>query len=148
MEKKSNNNKQHNDLVKYRIKKAKSMIKQSKFLLDNKMYDGSINRSYYALFSSIRAILAIGKIDRSSHSGIHSVFDKYFVKSNIVDKKYSKILHLAFDSRQDSDYKDFYNSTKKEAFVQYKNIKAFIKMAENLIRKIQNEKINFPRIET
>ncbi len=61
-----------NDLEQYRLRKAKRLIKQSKLLLDSKMHDGSINRSYYALYSSIRAIFAVGKVDRSSHSGIHS----------------------------------------------------------------------------
>ena len=91
MEINMNNKKPQNDLVQYRLKKAKTLIKQSKLLFDNKMYDGSINRSYYALYSSIRAILAFGKIDRSSHSGIHSVFDRYFVKSGIIEKNYSKM---------------------------------------------------------
>lgn len=51
------------DLSEYRIKKANDLLIQATILHTNKKYDGSINRSYYAIFNAIRSILALLKSD-------------------------------------------------------------------------------------
>jgi len=75
--------------------------------LRNHQYDGSVNRSYYAIFNAVRSVLALLRTDSRSHSGVISFFDRYFVKTGIFDKRFSKIVHAAFDTRQDNDYEDF-----------------------------------------
>ena len=47
-----------NDLSDYRIKNAKSRLDASKMLLEEGFYKDSINRSYYAIFDSMRTVLA------------------------------------------------------------------------------------------
>ncbi len=96
-------------LSKYRLDKANTLLTQAELLLNNKQYDGSVNRSYYAIFNTVRALLALVGLDSQSHRGVISFFDRYFVKTGIFEKQYSKIVHQAFDSRQDSDYEDFYH---------------------------------------
>ena len=49
------------DLSDYRMNKAKDLLSQSKLLFDNQKFDGSINRSYYAIFNAIRSLLALVK---------------------------------------------------------------------------------------
>ena len=63
------------------------------------MYDGSINRSYYAIFNALRSLLSLAKLDSKKHSGMLSLFDEYFAKTAIFDKRFSEIAHTAFDSR-------------------------------------------------
>lgn len=41
------------DLSAYRLQKAKELLKQAQVLLEAASYDGSINRSYYAIFNAI-----------------------------------------------------------------------------------------------
>ena len=114
-------------LSNHRLEKAKNLLKQAKLLLDNKQYDGSINRSYYAIFNAIRALLALIRVDSRKHSGVISYFDKYFVKTEICDKQFSKIAHIAFDVRQVSDYDDFYLISKEEA---QKQVESYMKFNE------------------
>ncbi|PIP54416.1 MAG: hypothetical protein COX07_05460 [Bacteroidetes bacterium CG23_combo_of_CG06-09_8_20_14_all_32_9] len=64
------------DLSEHRIEKAKDLLFQAKILFDNQKFDGCINRSYYAIFSAIRLLLALIKLDSSKHSGVLSFFDK------------------------------------------------------------------------
>jgi uncharacterized protein (UPF0332 family) len=45
------------DLSAHRLEKAKDVLKQAQVLLNIASYDGSINRSYYAIFNAIRALL-------------------------------------------------------------------------------------------
>jgi uncharacterized protein (UPF0332 family) len=74
-----NDNHMH-DLSDYRLSKARELVDEAKLLFDNKRYDGCINRSYYAIFSAIRSLLALVGLDSRKHSGIISYFDRLFVK--------------------------------------------------------------------
>jgi uncharacterized protein (UPF0332 family) len=51
----------------------------------------------------------------SKHIGIISMFDKEFVRTGKIDKYYSTILHEAFDTRQEGDYKEFVSLSLEEA---------------------------------
>ncbi|MBU2507347.1 MAG: HEPN domain-containing protein [Bacteroidetes bacterium] len=57
-------------LSKYRMQKAADDLNSSEVLLNEKYYAQSINRSYYAIFHAVRAILAFDKFDSKKHSGI------------------------------------------------------------------------------
>ena len=70
-------------LSEHRFQKSTDSLKQAKILPDNQMFDGSINRSYYSIFYSIRSILGLVHLDSSKHSGVLTLFDKYFVKTGI-----------------------------------------------------------------
>ena len=135
------------DLSKYRIDKANDLLSQSEILFKNQKYDGSINRSYYAIFNAIRSLLALVKLDSSSHAGVLSFFDRYFVKTGIFQKEFSKIAHAAFDSRQDYDYEDFYVPTKEQAQKQLEDAQLFIEEAENKRVSIIQGESDLPKIE-
>lgn len=135
------------DLSEYRIKKAKDLLLQANLLHNNQKYDGSINRSYYAIFNGIRSLLALVKLDSPKHSGIISYFNKYFVKTKIFDKKYSEIAHSAFDSRQDNDYEDFYTPSEDESERQIKESEDFLNEIEKIRESIITGKIDLPQIQ-
>jgi uncharacterized protein (UPF0332 family) len=46
-------------------------------------------------------------IRTSKHIGVISEFDREFVKTGKIDKRFSAILHDAFDDRLECDYKEF-----------------------------------------
>ena len=64
------------DLVKYRLNMATERLQSAKLLLDNGSYKDSIGRSYYAIFTAVRALLAADGIDFSKHTGVISYFQK------------------------------------------------------------------------
>ena len=135
------------DLSEYRLQKAKDLLIQAKLLHNNKKYDGSINRSYYAIFNGIRSLLALVKLDSSKHSGVIGYFDRYFVKTNIFDTKYSKIIHSAFDCRQDNDYEDFYSPTEDESLEQLNDSEEFINEVDSKIKQFIRNEIQLPAID-
>ena len=77
------------DLIKYRLSSAKEKLASAKLLLDAGLYKDSVGRSYYAIFSAIRAVLAIRQVDFSKHAGVIAYFQKEFIKTEIFDRKYS-----------------------------------------------------------
>jgi len=129
----------------YRLKKAETLLVQAELLLRNHQYDGCVNRSYYAIFNAIRSALALLRKDSRSHSGVISFFDRHFVKTGIFDKEYSKIVHAAFDCRQDNDYEDFYVPTETEAHEQYNNAVRLFKEIKQKCQLIIQEKIELPK---
>ena len=135
-----------NDLSEYRIIKAKDLLFQAQLLFENKKYDGSVNRSYYAIFNAIRSLLALLKLDSSKHIGVLSFFDKYFVKTGVFDKKFSKIAHSAFDTRQDNDYEDFYSPSEEESQKQLREAATFITEVEIKRQLLINQEIKLPII--
>jgi len=114
------------DLSAHRLNKAKVVLRQAELLLNNTEYDGSINRSYYAIFNAIRSLLALVGIDSRRHTGVISYFDLYFVKTGICEKQFSKIAHRAFDSRQVHDYQDFQMPTYEQVREQFDDATRFI----------------------
>lgn len=114
------------ELSKYRLQKAREDLDNAAINLDNDFVKGSINRSYYAIFHAIRAILALDVFDSKKHSGIIAFFQKNYVSTGKFEVDYSKIVRNAFSIRNRSDYDDFYIVSRSEAEQQLANAKAFL----------------------
>ncbi len=114
------------DLSRHRLNKAKDLLDQSGMLLKGNHFDGSTNRSYYAIFNAIRSLLALQRLDSSKHGGVIGFFDRYFVKTGLFEKKWSKIVHSAFDARQIGDYDDKPSISKERVERQLQKAKAFV----------------------
>lgn len=125
-------------LSKYRIERAKKDLQAAKILFENNLFSQSLNRSYYAIFHSVRAIYAYEKFDSRKHSGIISHFNKRYVKKGIFSKDYSRILMGAEKIRNKSDYNDFYIASKEEAKNQIVDAKVFIDTMEKYIDEYLN----------
>ena len=94
------------ELIKYRLEQAKISLEDAKFLLaGNRSPQSIVNRSYYAMFYAVLALLQKISKAPSKHTGAISLFDTEFVIKGIFPKKLSKDLHKAFELRQRSDYK-------------------------------------------
>ena len=114
------------DLSKYRMEKAKEDLEASELMYKNGKFSQSINRSYYAIFHAVRALLASDKFDSQKHSGIISYFNQNYIKTGKIEVEFSKMLTSAFKIRSDSDYKDFYIVAQEDAELQLDNAKKFL----------------------
>ena len=124
------------DLAFYRLEKAKTDLNDAKKTLELEMFDTAANRSYYAIFHSARAILALDGQDYKKHSGVISNFQKNYIKTGKLNKEMSNIIKSAFDMRIDSDYEDFYVVPKEDVIRQVEEADYFVcKIEEYLINK-------------
>lgn len=103
------------NLAKHRLETAEEKLEASKLLLAGGLFKDSIGRSYYAIFSATRAVLALDSKDFSKHAGVIACYQKDYVKEGIFDKQYSKIIMEAFQIRNKSDYDDYYVVSKSGA---------------------------------
>lgn len=123
------------DLVQYRLSSAKERLESARLLLDAGQYKDSIGRSYYAIFTAVRAVLARDQVDFSKHAGVIAYFQREYIKSAIFDIKYSKILQRAFQIRNNCDYDDFFIVSKEDATEQYKNAADMVQAIETYIKQ-------------
>ncbi len=118
------------ELIQYRLDTAKEKLRAAKVLLDSENYKDSVGRSYYAMFSAVRALLAKDNVDFARHSGVIAYFQREYVKAGKIEKKYSKYLSEAFQVRNNCDYADFYLIVKEDAAEQSQRAEEFINTIE------------------
>ena len=97
-----------------RLEHADECISAAKSLLQSENYKSAANRVYYTIFHAMRAVLAFDKIDMKHHSGIIAEFRRLYIKTGVFDVELSKIISVLSDSRNDSDYDDFFIVSKEE----------------------------------
>ena len=119
-----------------RLEHAEECLEAAKSLLLSGNYKSAANRSYYAVFHGMRAVLALNMIDMKHHSGIISEFRKLYIKTGIFDVKLSQIISVLFDIRNDSDYDDFFIVSKEEVIEQIDNAEYFLSEIKNYLRSI------------
>ena len=124
---------QHDEIAeisKLRIENAKRMLSTAQSLIELEDYKSSANRSYYAIFNAMRAVLALLQIDNKKHSGLISDFRLHFIKTGIFDVELSDIITGLFEVRTQSDYNDFFIISKEEIVTQVKNAEKFLSAIE------------------
>lgn len=115
-------------LSKVRFNHSEECLKSAETLLKDSDYKGAANRSYYAIFHALRAILVYDDLDSRKHSGIISTFNKLYIKTNIFDKDVSRIISNSFDIKTDSDYNDFFMISKDGVINQINDTKKVIEL--------------------
>ena len=123
-------------LAQYILNNAADKLESAKLLLDAGKYKDSIGRSYYAIFSAVRAVLAKDKVDFSKHAGVISYFQREYVKTELFDKKYSKYLQSAFQIRNSCDYDDFFIVSKQDADEQYQRASEFYQAIKKYLEEL------------
>ena len=109
-----------------RYLRAQECLEAARLLLDAGDFKSAANRSYYAVFHAMRSVLAFDGIDMKHHSGIISEFRRLYIKTGILDKSLSPIISVLFNTRQDSDYDDFFVISKAEVAEQITNADTFL----------------------
>lgn len=106
------------ELSNYRLRQAEESLKVSKYCFDNEFYKDSINRSYYSVFYSIKAVLSFSSVDFKRHKDVIGYFNKEYVATGVFPRTVGRKVGILKQIREDSDYDDFYIASKEEAYEQ------------------------------
>lgn len=124
----------------YRLEKAEQCLRSAEIILnigdDNNLV---INRSYYAIFHGMRSVLALESKDFEKHSAVISYFRKEYIKTGKIPVEASKIIGSAFNTRNDSDYEDFYEPSDEDAKEQFNDATRFIAIIKDYLASVQND---------
>ena len=126
-------------LLNYRLEQADESLEAAQVLLDKGLLRPSVNRSYYAMFYAVLALLALKKKETSKHSGAISIFDREFVKEGAFPKEFSHWIHSAFDLRQRSDYATWHQINPEVARDTLRDAYAFVKGVKENLRSLMDQ---------
>ena len=77
-----------NDLINYRIARAKDTYDDALILSEKEKWNSTINRLYYATYYALMALLLDSDLKPTTHNGAKSNFTKHFIKFEYVYFKY------------------------------------------------------------
>lgn len=122
------------DYSAYPLQRAKETIREVEKHIENGFWNTAINRMYYACFYAVGALLIKNDISATSHSGLRLQFGQKFIKTELIDKKYSKIYSDLFEKRHKGDYNDFFDYDEETVKRLYPKAKDFVIKIENFIQ--------------
>ncbi len=123
------------DYASYRIQKAKETLEEVKNHIENGFWNTAINRMYYSCFYAVGALLIKNNISTFSHSGTRLKFGQEFVKTGLIDKKYSKVYSDLFEKRHKGDYNDFFDYDEETVKRLYPGAQEFVEVISGLLEK-------------
>ena len=124
------------ELSAYRMEGARETIEVAEDCCNGKHYRDAINRSYYAAFYAVKAVLALDERDFKRHKDVIAYFNQNYVASEILPKDIGRKIARLQQRREKSDYDDFYIASKEEAEEQIGNAKSIIAAIQDyLVRK-------------
>jgi uncharacterized protein (UPF0332 family) len=129
------NESDRNSLVKYRILQAKETIELANFLIDSNRLTVAVNRIYYGLYYSITALAIKKQFETSKHAQLIGWFNKEYIATDILNRRFGKILRNAYQNRTKGDYDAFVTFENEEVVDMYYEMIDFIKEIEKLIEK-------------
>ncbi len=118
-------------LIEYRLNQAREVLKDAHVLYDIERTPISIiNRAYYSMFYAVLALMISIDKNTAKHQGVISFFDEYFIKQKVFPREMSKLIHDAFESRQEGDYRESAKIDRETAGEILQSADTFFEMVE------------------
>jgi uncharacterized protein (UPF0332 family) len=86
------------------ITKAEDSLETAQLLIDADKTEASVNRSYYAVFYCVEALLIEVNTFPKTHKGVKLSFDKFFIVTGKFSKEFGLIINDLYNLRADADY--------------------------------------------
>ena len=127
--------KSNKELVSYRLQRARETLADARILADAGRWNTCVNRLYYACFYAVSALLVQEGLSSSKHTGLRSLFNRHFVKTNKVPKEKARIFNDLFERRQEGDYVDFVSFEESQVLPWLPEAEAFVEKIAVLVEK-------------
>ena len=98
---------ERNQLVAYRLQRAKETLAEADNLINSSFYNAAINRLYYACYYAVIALLIKHNISAQTHQGVKHMLSLHFVANGKINKQQAIFYGRLFNDRISSDYDDF-----------------------------------------
>lgn len=101
-------------IVIYRTEKARLSLDEVRRVMSLKVWSMIANRMYYALYYAASALLINDEHLVSTHKGVISLLNQYYVRTGKLSKEDGSLFGSIFAFRQGSDYDDFIDATEDD----------------------------------
>lgn len=123
------------DLINYQLEKSKLAYIEINTCLENNLLHLAVNRVYYSIFYSVKALALLKGFPTSNHKQLQNWFNREFVKNNIFPVEYIKTYAIVFERKQNGSFDDLATFTREEIQHDFQNIK---KVNEEIWEYINN----------
>lgn len=114
--------------------KARKALEDARRLLEVDSANGTTSRAYYVMFGAAQAALLSRGITRSRHTGVHSTFNYYFVRTGQLPSILYDAVVDAYNKRIIVDYSP-QSVTLEEARNILRDAEAFLQAIEELLAR-------------
>ena len=121
------------DLIKYRMLRAKDTYEDAQILADRQKWNSTINRLYYSAYYAVMALLLSSELKPSTHNGAKSNFTEYFIKTERIPKEFGKIYSQLFTWRQKGDYDDLFDFDEEKVLPYFEPVKKLIDLIDEMV---------------
>lgn len=80
------------DLCNYRMKNSEDSLTVAEDCLEKGLYRDAINRSYYAAFYAIKALLALEEVDFKKHMDVVAYFNRTYAATEKIPREIGRKL--------------------------------------------------------
>ncbi len=130
-------------LAQYRLQQAEESLEEAIFLFNGGKSPRSVaNRLYYGMFYAVLALLIYEPYASSKHSGVLSYFNRRFIKEGLFPESMGRLLNKAFELRQRSDYREYFELTREQVEPLLDETEAFIDSVKAYLSGRQAERNN------
>lgn len=121
------------DLSSYRFGRSLEELENAKAMFEIGKYKMALNRSYYSVFHSMRAVNVLDEFDSSKHSGVISHFNQFHVKEGDFPKEAAKIIKSLSEMCEHADYEDFFVASRQDAEEQILKAEHFLQLTKSYL---------------
>ena len=122
------------ELILYRLNRAKETYSEAQTMADHGHYQGAANRMYYACFYAVNALLLRDGLSSAKHSGIRSLFNRQYIKPGIISADAGILFNTLYDIRQTSDYEDLFIIDSEKINSLLPGVKLFLQEIEQQLK--------------
>lgn len=133
------------ELIQRYLAHAEDSLDAADILLDHNQVLALANRSYYAIFYCICALLLTEGVATKKHEGARVKFHELFIKTGKFGKESGKILERNFEARQSADYDMDTDITGEQAQTLIKEAKIFCSLTIDYFKKNPVSWLPLPR---
>jgi uncharacterized protein (UPF0332 family) len=123
-----------NDLVNYRLERAKETLEDAKLLAEKQRWNSAINRLYYAAYYAVIALLLKGDFKSTTHNGAKTKFSEQFIKTGLFPTEFGRIYSQLFTWRQKGDYADLFDFTEEKVTPYFEPVEKLIELVEKSLK--------------
>jgi len=136
--------KDRENLIKYRLEQAQETISDVQLLIDNNRLRSAVNRIYYGMFYALLALGLAYKFETSKHGQLIGWFNKSFIQKELIDKVHGRKLNKAYNRRTKGDYDTYVKFERDNVIEMFNDMKAFIAAINKFLRdsRLRNQTEN------
>jgi len=118
------------------LEKAADAIENAEYNLKGGFFSVTANRTYYACYYCMIALLYTQDVYAKTHQGARAKFLELFIKTSIFSIEISDSIAMLFEYRQEADYDLDENITEAEAANLIRKADDFYQLVKEYFKKI------------